>query len=472
MTEQIPQTIAAAASAIRAGDLTSAGLTSALLDRIGQLDPDLGAFVTVSRERATEAAARADAELSAGRDRGLLHGIPLAVKDIISTREMPTFGNSRVTDQGWGNGTDAPAVRRLRSAGAVVIGKTTTNEFASGLGDPSKGFPEPRNPWDSERTPAGSSSGSGIAVAAGMALGALGTDTGGSVRAPAAAVGISGLKPSHGRVPKSGVIPLGYSQDTVGPMARSAMDCALLLEVLAGADASDPSASDVRVPRYAQLLTGSVEGTRVGVPARYFFDSPELDPQYRDAVIAAIDLLGDHGAVVVDTEVPLARESRDASTLLWICDGYAYHRRNLLTRWSDYGRPTRTLLAQAAFYSAADYVQAQRVQNRFRSELARIFADIDVLIVPSALGVAERFSDMKVERRRLGPNFLAQWSLAGNPVIAIPCGFGEGGLPCSLQVVGPAFGEAAVLRVADAYQRLTSFHLRRPPRPSAATDKS
>lgn len=463
MTELIPQTITKAAEAIRAGDLTSAGLTAALLDRIELLDAHLGAYVTVSREHALQAAERADAELSAGRDHGMLHGVPLAVKDIISTQDMPTFGNSRVTDRGWGDGTDAPAVRRLRQAGAVVIGKTTTNEFASGLGDPSKGFPEPRNPWDPERTPAGSSSGSGIAVAAGMALGALGTDTGGSVRAPAAAVGVSGLKPTYGRVPKAGVIPLGFSQDTVGPMARSAMDCALLLEVLAGTDASDTSTSDVPVPRYAQWLTGSVEGTRVGVPARYFFDSPYLDSRFRDAVVAAIDLLAEHGAVVVDTEVPLAAESRDASTLLWICDGYTYHRRDLLTRWSDFGRPTRTLLAQAAFYSAADYVQAQRVQSRFRSELARIFADVDVLIVPSALAVAERFSDMRVERRRLGPNFLAQWSLAGNPVIAIPCGFDDSGLPWSLQVIGPAFGETAVLRVADAYQRLTSFHLRRPP---------
>src|SRR5579859_4731864 len=232
----IPLTIKDAATALRSGQITSTALTTAMLERIERLNPRLGAFIAVTGETAISAARQADADFDRGIDRGPLQGIPLGVKDIIATRDAPTTANSHILDRNWGAFRDAPVVERLRSVGSVLLGKTVTSEFALGAPDPDNGFPIPKNPWNLEHSAAGSSAGSGIAVAAGLALGALGTDTGGSVRGPASANGHTGLKVTYGRVPKFGVVPLGYSLDSVGPMARTAWDCAAMLGVMAGYD--------------------------------------------------------------------------------------------------------------------------------------------------------------------------------------------------------------------------------------------
>lgn len=456
-------TIKDAAAALRAGTTTSVELTRDLLDRIEKSNEALGAFVTVCEETAIAAAETADRNFAAGVDNGPLQGIPLAVKDIIATKDAPTTANSRVLAPDWGKDVDAPVVERLRAAGSVIVGKSTTSEFACGAPDPDKGFLIPRNPWNTEHTAAGSSSGTGIAVAAGLALGGLGTDTGGSVRGPASVNGHTGLKVTFGRVPKAGVVPLGYTLDSIGPMARSAYDCALLLEVMAGHHPADRFAATAGVPAYSSLLAGSVEGLRIGVATPYFFDSPELDDEVRTAVLTAIETMKSAGAVATEITVPYAKQAKEANHVTMVAEAFAYHRKNLQERWSDYGKFTRPTLVKGAFFTAGDYTQAQRLRTAFRSQLRRLFAEVDVIVTPSMLTPAERIDEMDMQKRILGPSFTGQWNLAGLPAVAVPCGFSESGLPLSMQIVAGPFAEATALSMADAYQQLTDWHLRVPP---------
>ena len=421
--------------------------------------------MAVCTDTALQSARVADAELAVGRDRGPSMGIPLAIKDLIATKDAPTTANSRVLQPDWGKGIDSPAVARLRAAGSVIIGKSTTSEFACGQPDPEKGFPIPHNPWNIEHTPGGTSSGSGIAVVAGLALGGLGTDTGGSIRAPAAANGLTGLKVTFGRVPKNDVVPLGFSLDTVGPMARSARDCAILLEVIAGHDPGDPCASRAKVPAYGQELSGSVEGLRVGVPTRYFFDSAELHDQTRTVVLSAVDLLSDMGATIVEVEVPHAKEANDANMLTMEAEGFAYHRATLVERWEDYGRYTRPFLARGALSSSGDYVQAQRFRSYFCREMSMLFDTVDVLVTPGALAPAQRLADRVQDKISAAPSLTGQWNLAGLPAVVFPCGVDDSGLPMAMQIIGNAFNEGTVLQVANAYQEQTAWHLRVPPGP-------
>jgi len=463
MPQDLPLTVKDAAAALRSGSVSSVQLTEGFLNRISLLNESLGAFVAVTGESALKAAQAADSDFAAGVDRGPLQGIPLAVKDIIATEDAPTTANSRVLDPEWGKGVDAPVVARLRSAGTVLLGKTTTSEFAIGLPDPDKGFPIPRNPWNLDHTPAGSSSGTGITVAAGLALGGLGTDTGGSVRGPAAQNGHTGLKVTFGRVPKNGVAPLGYTLDSVGPMARSAYDCAIMLEVMAGYDSGDSYAAQVPVPKYSELLTGDLQGLRVGVPMPYFYDSPEVTDEVRTAVFAALDVLKTGGAEMSDVEVPYAEQAKNANHVTLVAEAYSFHRNNMVNRWNDYGRFTRRALVRGAFLTAADYTQAQRFRSFFRRELAQLFASYDVLITPTWPSPAPRSDEMSPERQLRSVSFTGPWNLAGLPALAVPCGFSSSGLPLSMQIIGKPFAEGALLAVADAYQRQTDWHLKVPP---------
>jgi aspartyl-tRNA(Asn)/glutamyl-tRNA(Gln) amidotransferase subunit A len=459
----MPLTINDAAAAIRSGAITSTSLTAELLDRIARLNDTLGAFVTVCAGTAMAAAEAADKELAAGLDRGPLQGIPLAIKDIISTKDAPTTANSRVLAADWGGGIDAPVVARLRNAGAVIAGKATTSEFANGQPDPDKGFLIPRNPWNIEHTPAGSSSGTGIAVAAGLTLGGLGTDTGGSIRSPSSVNGLTGLKPTFGRVPKNGVVPLGYTHDHVGPMARSASDCAAILEVIAGYDPGDPYVSRVGVPMYGEQLTGDVAGLRVGVPMPYFFDAPDLDDEVREAVLGMIDLLKANGAEVVETAIPFAKEAKDANQIAFGGEAFAYHRNNLVNRWSDYGKYTRVNLVRGAWMTAGDFAQMQRFRAFFVREVATVMSDVDVLVTPASPTPAQRIDEMNPENRLTQSSFTGQWNFTGLPAAVAPCGHSAFGLPIGVQVIGKPFAEGQVLSVLDAYQRLTDWHLRVPP---------
>jgi aspartyl-tRNA(Asn)/glutamyl-tRNA(Gln) amidotransferase subunit A len=458
-----PATIRAAADALRRGVTTSTALTRALLDRAQLLNETLGAFVTITAESAMAAAEQADRDFAAGTDAGPLQGIPIALKDIIATADAPTTANSVILPRDWGGCTDAPVAARLRRAGAVIIGKTTTYEFACGQPDPGKAFLIPRNPWNTAHTSSGSSSGTAISVVAGLALGAVGTDTAGSIRAPAAATGATGLKVSFGRVPKSGVVPLGHSLDTVGPMARTAYDCALLLAAMAGHDPSDVLSASCAVPSYADSLDGRVEGLRIGLPRDYFYDSASVDDEMRTAVLAAVDVLRDAGAIVREVDVPYAREASVANQVILFSEAFGYHRDNLIRRWGEYGRYTRLALIKGGLFTGGDYAQAQRVRTVFRGVARAVLDQVDVIITPGAPAPADLIASMDMQGAALGANFNRQWSLAGLPALAVPCGFSSAKLPLSMQIIGRPFAEADVLRVGDAYQLLTTWHECRPP---------
>src|SRR4051812_47892602 len=307
MTE-IPLTITDAAAALRAGTLTAVELTTASLELADKLDPGMGTYIQRLDEQALASAAAADAALAAGDDPGPLAGIPLGIKDIISLTGSTTTAQSLILDPTWGDQGDAPVIARLRAAGAVFPGKVTTMEYAIGTPDPEKPFPIPRNPWDLQRWPGGSSSGTGSGISAGMFLGGLGTDTGGSIRCPAAYCGISGIKATFGRVPKSGCVPLGYSYDNIGPMARSVMDCALMLNVMAGYDATDPYVADVAVPDYTVGLTGDLTGMRLAVDKVHTVGRDVTDPAVLAALDAAIEVLVAAGATVEEISLPLYDE--------------------------------------------------------------------------------------------------------------------------------------------------------------------
>ncbi|TDW23213.1 amidase [Kribbella kalugense] len=459
----LPITIKDAAAALRDGSITSTALTQQILDKATALNPALGAYVEITTEAALDQAAAADAALAAGEDHGPLQGIPLAIKDIIALEGTPTTANSRVLAPDWNGGVDAPVVSRLRQAGAVFVGKATTSEFAIGLPDATKGFPVPHNPWNVEHTPAGSSSGTGIAVAAGLALGGLGTDTGGSVRGPAAVNGHTGLKVTFGRVPKSGVVPLGFSLDSIGPMARSAWDCAALLEVMAGYDVTDPNSAQQPVPAYTGLLDGSVDGLRIALPTSYFFDHEQLDPEMHDAVLSAVKQLVGLGASSSEVELAHAAEAKDANHIILVAEAYAYHRNNLVNRWTDYGVHTRPTLARGAFYNAGDIAQAERFRRYFARQVAALLDEYDVIITPAAPTPAERAAELTPSKRLQVPSFTGHWNLTGLPAVAVPVGFSTSGLPLSMQIIGKPFAEGTVLKVADALQRVSDWHLAVPP---------
>ena len=293
---ELPRTIAAAAEALRDGTLSAASLTETLLARAHAANDALGAFIQIADETALAAARQADADFAAGIDRGPLQGIPLAIKDIIATEDAPTTANSRVMDPAWGRREDATVMRKLRQAGAIMLGKTVLHEYACGWPDAETGFPMPKNPWDLTRTAGGSSSGTGIAVAADLAIAGLGTDTGGSIRGPSAFCGLSGIKQTFGLVSKEGCVPLGYSLDHIGPMAHTVWDCAVMLQVMAGYDPKDPTTVDRPVPDMLALVDGSLEGVRIGVPVEHFFTAPGLEPEVKAGVLDSIKADGVGGS--------------------------------------------------------------------------------------------------------------------------------------------------------------------------------
>jgi aspartyl-tRNA(Asn)/glutamyl-tRNA(Gln) amidotransferase subunit A len=463
-----PLTLTEAAAALRAGTVTSVELTRAAIERADALDGLLGTYLARFDETALAAAERADAELAAGTDRGPLHGIPFGVKDILATAEGPTTAQSLILDPAWGAGRDAPVVARLRAAGAVITGKTSTMEFACGMPDPAKPFPAPRNPWDPDTWPGGSSSGTGSGVAAGMFLAGLGTDTAGSIRIPSAYCGVTGLMPTFGRVPKSGCVPLGYSLDHIGPLARSAADCAAVLAVIAGHHASDPDCVDrpFEAPDLSGDL-GDLSGLRIGVDRVHHFPDA-ADPALAAAFDGALAVLADAGAELVEVSLPYWAEMQTADLVTMACEALAYHRNDLAARWEDYFAATRAMVARGALVSGADYVQAQRVRRVAQQALAELFAGVDVMACPTTATGAPHYADITDAAGRIDVEgmfqliFTGYWDTVGNPVLALPIGFTAAGLPLSMQLAGRPFDEATPLRAGAAYQRHTDWHRREP----------
>lgn len=457
-------TIQDAAAALAAGAVTSVELVTALQAAADRLDEPLGTWISRFDDQAHARAEQADEERACGESSGPLHGIPLGVKDILATDEGPTTAQSLVLNPAWGAQGDGPVITRLREAGAIVMGKTTTMEFAIGRPDFSKPFPVPRCPWDPERWTGGSSSGTGNGVASGQIFGGLGTDTAGSVRLPSAYNGISGHKPTFGLVPKSGCVPLGLSYDHIGPMARSAWDCAAMLSVMAGADRSDRTTVARPAENYLAALDQGVEGRTVGV-----IGNDEIADGSSETTMAAfaeaVDELSTAGAVVRTVEIPLYQELASAAFLALEAEAFAWHRKTLIDRWDDYGRPTRLTIAQGALLNSADLVQIERVRHVARAKILDLMdADgIDLLLSPTTGYGATPFTGADPAAISTAALHTPAWNSTGFPALSVPMGFDEDNMPLGLQIIGRPFADGLVLAAGHAYQQRTSWHRAKAP---------
>ena len=467
MLDLTTMTIAEAARQIDNHSLSPVELTQTALARIERLNPRLNAFLTLLPEQAMAAAQAAEREMHAGRRRGPLHGIPIGLKDLCATKGIRTTSGSKIL-RDYVPTENATVATRLAEAGTILLGKLHMNEFAYGPdGDNAHDGPA-RNPWNPDHMTGGSSSGSGAAVAASLCLGALGTDTGGSIRIPSALCGIVGLKPTYGRVSRYGITPLSWSLDHAGPMAKTVEDVALLLQAMAGADVKDPSTARLPVPDYQAALTGEVRGLRLGVPREYFFEG--LDPEVEHAVHDAIDVLRGLGASVREVSWPALRYTTLAALILVLVEASAFHEPWIRTQPQAYQADIALRLKWGLFVPAAAYLKAQRLRARICHDAARLWAEVDVLAVPATAIAAPRLGETQVRlaqrqtsTREALLRLMRPFNLTGLPAISVPCGFTRTGLPIGLQMAGKPFDEATVLRVAHAYEQHTDWHRRHPP---------
>ena len=452
-------TIAELAPRLAAREVSPVELTDAVLARIERHDPALNSYITVTAESARHAARAAEAAIMAGHHLGPLQGIPVAVKDLYATRGVATTYGSRLY-AGWVPDFDAAAVERLKRAGAVILGKTNLHELAYGTTSANAHYGVVRNPWRPDHHPGGSSGGSAAAVAAGLAHAALGSDTGASVRQPAACCGIVGLKPTFGRISKFGALPLSWSQDHVGPMTRSVADAALLLQALAGHDPRDPASADRPVPDFGAGLDEGVQGSRIGVVRGFFFE--DCDPEIVGAIDAAIQVLEDQGARVEEIALTDMDAAYAAGVITIAVEGAAYHAADLRERPELFSDELRAAFELGGFYQATDYVQAQRLRRHLIDQLGREMAGLDAIVMPTSPVPASPIEASPPSHAMLRPRNTMPFNALGLPAISVPCGFTAAGLPIGLQIAGHAFDEAGVLRIAHAYERATDWQ-RRPP---------
>ncbi|MEO1089665.1 MAG: amidase [Pseudomonadota bacterium] len=463
MDELLHRPIDEVAALIRTRELSPVELVDAALALIDAMEPKLSAFSVVLHDRARAAAAKAEAEIVGGAYRGPLHGIPIGMKELYDVKGLPTTCSSKVRHDHLAT-QDSASTELLEAAGAIVVGKTETHEFAFGIKTPRSG-----NPWNPGCIPGGSSGGSGAAVAAGALFMGMGSDTGGSIRIPAALCGTVGIKPTFGRCSRFGVASLSWSLDHVGPLTRTVKDAAHCLQALAGHDARDPGSADVPVPYFSAGIDGGVEGLRIGVPRNYFFT--QVEPEVEAATRAAVRVLERRGAEIVEVEIPFADEILPVEYGLCLAEASAYHRETLRTRAELYEPDVRTFLEAGELIPATDYIQCQRLRLQIREAFAELFADVDVIMAPTVAAEAvERDADSYTwpdgTVESLNPVYVrlsAPANVTGLPSIAVPTGFGARGLPVSAQIIGPAFGEATILRAAQAHEAATDWHTRRPP---------
>lgn len=459
------ETIAALSGRLDRREISPVELARNRLDRIERLDPGLNAFLTITPDRALADARAAEARMMKGERRGPLDGIPIAHKDIVNTAGIPTTANSRLLLDHV-PATDATVARRLAEAGTVMLGKLATHEFA--LGGPSEDMPwaPPRNPWNTKRYAGGSSSGTAVAIAAGMICGGTGTDTGGSIRVPAALCGIAGIKPTFGRVSRAGVQPLSYSMDHVGPMAATVQDCAILLNTFAGHDAADPASLNAPVPDFAAGLELGLLGLRVGVITNFHETDAKVSAPVDDAFRHAVAVMAELGATVTDVTLPPLQDFSAAGWIIQLVEAHALHQPWLRTRYHEYGLPVREKLAAAGLLSGADYVQAQRRRRELCDEVGAAMEGLDLLVTIGQPTEAAPFAEVPRWPFLVAPSFTIPFDVTGQPVIAIPSGIGPNGLPLSMQIAGRALDEATVLRAAHAVECALFPH--GPPRPVMA----
>ncbi len=460
-------TIESFGSALRARRISTLEITDECLARIDRLGPTLRAFITVDADGARRVAKERDAELAAGRARGPLHGVPMAWKDLCASAGLPTSCGTRTRDY-FVSEAPCTAVARLTAAGAITLGKTNMTELALGPFGDNAHHGHVQNPWRSGHCSGGSSSGSGSAISAGLALGAIGSDTGGSIRLPAACCGIVGVKPTYGRVSRAGAMALSWSNDHLGPMARTVRDAALMLGVMAGWDSADPTTSRRRVPDYLAGIDAGVRGLRLGVPANYYFD--EVDAEIVTAVREAARQLGELGARVTEVRVPDPIPLAEATGVVSRAESATIHERLLRERPQELQPVVRARLEFGLHLSAHDYLQALRSRGRLTREFLRaVFSQVDLLLAPTIPEPAPEIAAVTTGRvediiARMGrfSRLTRPFNGLGLPVLSLPCGFSTRGLPLALSIVGRPFDEATVLRAGQAYERAAGWVSRRP----------
>lgn len=455
-------TLAQAAAGLRRKDYSPAELTEACLKRIDATDGKLHSFITLTSDHARARARQAEQELASGKDRGPLHGIPVALKDLYMTKGIRTTCHSAVLEH-WVPDYDATTVSKLYEAGAILLGKLGMHEFAFGGPSVDAPFPAVRNPWNTAHIPGGSSSGSAAALAAGLCYGAFGSDTGGSIRTPSSHCGIVGIKPTYGRVSRCGVVPLSWSLDHAGPMARSVQDCAILLQAVTGHDDKDPASINVTVGDFQSGLRDGIKGVRFGVPrAGWFNENRGIDSQTETVFNQALEVFKSLGAIIVDIDGTPFSIARKANQTILICEAYAYHEKTYQETPIKFGSSVRRRMLEGAFMSATDYLTAQRARSVLNKQICANFSQVDVFVVPGAARPPEAFENMDPNEQNLRPNFTNPFNLTGLPAVSVPCGFTPDNLPAGLQIVAQSFEESTALRVAYAYEQATEWHRRRP----------
>ena len=453
-------TVSNTADSLRRREISSVELTRYCIDRIERFDPTLHSFVTLDSERALREAAAADAEIARGDLRSTLHGVPYALKDVYDAQGFPTTGCSpafRYNEPAH----DAATVAKLRDAGAILLGKLTTHELTYGGVDTALPWPPARNPWDPARDPGGSSSGSGVAVAAGFCAFALGTDTGGSVRNPAALCGIVGLKPTYGLVSRSGVLMNSYSLDHCGPMTWTARDCATVLQVVAGFDPGDPASADRLAPNYSERLGKSIRGMRIGVISHFYQTDIPAPASVHESMKTAISVLEELGAVIEEVRLRPVAAYATPKVTIQLPEIYSLYGERTKKHPEDFGPKFRARIASGDRISAVDYVAAQKIRRELTAEMAGVLDGLDVLVTsgpyPASL-LEESAAIGQLNRVEITVPF----SMTGFPAISVCSGFTREGLPLSMQIAGRPFEDDVVLHVADAYEQVTPWHTKRP----------
>jgi len=459
-TELHDLSIADVSSLIAARKLSPLELVEALIRRVEQYDAQTHAFITPTFELALQRARQAEAEIAAGRSRGPLHGIPFALKDIYDTRGILTSAHSRIFVDRI-PAEDATATAKLYDAGAVLLGKLATHEMAHAGPSFDLPWPPARNPWNLTHFTGGSSTGSGAAVAAGLVPMALGSDTGGSIRGPASYCGVVGLMPTFGLVGRAGVITNSYTFDHCGPLARTVEDCALTLQALAGYDPKDAGSLRRPIPRYQETLGQDLRGLRIGVLRHHWESDIPASDDVRKAMEAALDVLRRLGAELEECRVRPLASYYDVKIIIAETEIFSVHQKELIARPGEFGADFRARALPAVLFTANDYVQAGREHRRMMVEMGPLYARFDAFVT-SGMGEAPRLSDYRSVSFWQKPSVLTAWNVTGQPVLALPNGFGRNGLPLGMQILGRPFGEPTILRVGHAYEQATEWHTRRP----------
>ena len=452
---------------LRSRQVSPVEVAASFLDRIDQVEPSVNAFITVARDEATLAAEQAEAEMARGEYRGTMHGIPVGIKDLYDTAGIRTTSGSKI-DGDRVPTADSAVVEGLKGAGAVIIGKLMMTEFAFGEQGRNAHYGDVRNPWDLSRMPGGSSTGSAASVAASECAASLGSDTGGSIRVPAALCGLVGLKPTYGLVSRRGMTPLSWSLDHAGPLARTVEGAAATLQAIAGHDPRDPTSADAPVPNYTERLTGEVRGLRIGVLREYVWDM--IDPEVEHLARAAFDQVAGLGVEVEEVSVPRLEDLGLAMSTIIPADAAAVHRETILRRGADYDPVTRNHIESGLFVTAADYSKANQLRASVNRDIAEVLERVDFLMTPTSPVTAPSYEapvvtlgGQEFPSRMLLSRITRMFNPGGLPTVSVPCGFSANGLPVGLQIVGRAFDDVGVLNLAFAYEQAAGWHTRRAP---------